>query len=208
MIKFDITTEVLGQKIFKTKVSNELVDAINQKMDLEIQNQQAVSAVPILSGKIKGEYRTPWLHEVDKDSEIIDIVNQCLENSWKDNAFDKVEFYSDNSWINDQHENEYQTVHQHSGYSINGVSTILFLRVPDFGEEYTHTDTPMNGRTTFIGNIGGQFTNNSLTITPVVGDLYLFPYDMRHTVYPFKGNGIRRSLSANFDVYFSKTSRP
>ena len=33
-------------------------------------------------------------------------------------------------------------------------------------------------------------------------DFYIFPYDMRHTVYPFNGPGIRRTLAANCDVKY------
>ncbi len=38
--------------------------------------------------------------------------------------------------------------------------------------------------------------------TPKVqeGDFYIFPYDMRHSVNPFNGPGLRRTLSCNCDV--------
>ena len=33
--------------------------------------------------------------------------------------------------------------------------------------------------------------------TPKVGELFLFPSNLLHTVYPFKGDGERRSLAFN-----------
>ena len=33
-------------------------------------------------------------------------------------------------------------------------------------------------------------------------DFYIFPYDMRHCVYPFNGPGFRRTLAANMDVQY------
>jgi aromatic ring-opening dioxygenase catalytic subunit (LigB family) len=34
-------------------------------------------------------------------------------------------------------------------------------------------------------------------------DFYIFPYDMRHVVYPFNGTDeVRRTLAANMDVQF------
>jgi len=34
-----------------------------------------------------------------------------------------------------------------------------------------------------------------------VGDMYVFPYDLRHTVYPFNStNEKRRTLAANADT--------
>ena len=34
-------------------------------------------------------------------------------------------------------------------------------------------------------------------------DFFIFPYDMRHTVYPFNGPGYRRTLAANMDVNYN-----
>ena len=35
---------------------------------------------------------------------------------------------------------------------------------------------------------------------PNVGDLYIFPHELPHCVYPFKGEGVRRSLSFNVEL--------
>ena len=35
-------------------------------------------------------------------------------------------------------------------------------------------------------------------------DFYIFPYDMRHCVYPFNGQGLRRTLAANCDVKYDE----
>ena len=37
-------------------------------------------------------------------------------------------------------------------------------------------------------------------IQPNVGDFYIFPYDVEHLVYPFSGDGLRRTMSLNYDV--------
>ena len=34
-------------------------------------------------------------------------------------------------------------------------------------------------------------------------DFYIFPYYMRHTVNPFNGPGMRRTLAANMDVDYN-----
>ena len=62
----------------------------------------------------------------------------------------------------------------------------------------------MNGRTELIGSSDGMFAINSYVIQPKVGDFYVFPYDLRHVVYPFVGSGIRRTMSINFDLIFEK----
>ena len=61
----------------------------------------------------------------------------------------KLKMYIINSaWINDQYENEYQGVHTHSGVEDIGFSSILYLKVPDFGKEITDTGKKLNGKNT------------------------------------------------------------
>ena len=37
-----------------------------------------------------------------------------------------------------------------------------------------------------------------MVVSPVEGDLFMFPSYLLHTVYPFKGKSERRSVSMNF----------
>ena len=131
------------------------------------------------------------------------IVSRANDTYAKDEAFKwDVRFHS--GWGNDQREGEYQIVHKHSGKSIIGYSTILFLKVPDFGPEFTETALPTNGRTVLLGKDGGSLSYKNWIINPKVGDFYVFPYDMEHIVYPFRGSGVRRSISMNFDLIYEK----
>ena len=41
--------------------------------------------------------------------------------------------------------------------------------------------------------------NNKHAVKPEVGQIFMFPSWLQHTVYPFRGKGIRRSLSFNVD---------
>ena len=54
----------------------------------------------------------------------------------------------------------------------------------------------------FLGSASGQFVKADYSPKMKIGDFYVFPYDMRHTVYPFNGPGMRRSLAANMDVEY------
>ena len=55
-------------------------------------------------------------------------------------------------------------------------------------------------RTVLFNNGGGQSSNKTFIIEPNIGDIYIFPYDMQHIVYPFIGDGVRRTISCNFDL--------
>ena len=48
----------------------------------------------------------------------------------------------------------------------------------------------------------GQFSNVDYQTDFKEKDFYVFPYDMRHCVYPFNGPGMRRTLAANMDVHY------
>ena len=194
-----------GQPFLQFKLNKNLINKINKKMDEEILKNNYTNAVPFLSGKIKKEYRiNHFFNEQEIAKDIFKNIVKYTEMYNFDTAFKLVEVILDSAWINDQKEGEYQIVHKHSGRLSIGLSVIIFLKIPNFGKEYTHEEQPMNGRTTLISNSGGLFNKSSYTINPSVGDMYVFPYDVQHVVYPFKGNGTRRSMSLNVDLYYKK----
>ena len=78
----------------------------------------------------------------------------------------------------------------------------MVLKLPqDTGVEYSATDKPMNGQLQILGNSSGQFSN--VDYGPVLKEraFFVFPYDMRHCVYPFNNStDTRRTLACNMDV--------
>lgn len=189
-----------GQKVQLYKMSDGFIKRVNDRMDEEIKKKTFIDATDSLSAKIKKEYRIiQWLDKVDTDREIIKAIQHTYDNTWYDRSFSHSISIND-AWINDQVENEYQTLHKHSGASEVGFASVMFLRVPDFGKEYTETAIPHNGRLSLVGNCGGLFSVKHHLVEPEVGDFYIFPYDLEHLVYPFRGKDTRRSLSINFDL--------
>ena len=80
----------------------------------------------------------------------------------------------------------------------------MILKLPEsFGVEYSAADTPQNGRLQILGSASGQFANIDFQPETKERDFYVFPYDMRHCVYPFNGPGMRRTLAANMDVLYN-----
>jgi hypothetical protein len=41
----------------------------------------------------------------------------------------------------------------------------------------------------------------STSLQPQVGKMYMFPSWLQHMVYPFKGDGERRTVAANLNVW-------
>ena len=71
------------------------------------------------------------------------------------------------------------------------------------GPELARPDQPMNGQLQIMGNGAGQFSKIDFSPKMKIGDFYVFPYDMRHVVYPMTNKKARRrTLSCNVDVEY------
>ena len=104
-------------------------------------------------------------------------------------------------WVNEMREHEYNPVHVHQGSMFTGLSSVMILKLPEsYGPEYSAHDKPTNGRLQIMGNSTGQFCNTDYSPKVEERHFYIFPYDVRHAVYPFNGPGKRRTLSFNCDV--------
>ena len=111
-------------------------------------------------------------------------------------------------WINEMKVGEYNPVHIHQGTLYTGLSSVMILRLPkDMGPEFARPDSPMNGKLQIMGAANGQFVKGDYSPLVQEKDFYIFPYDMRHCVYPHTNpNAMRRTLSANMDVDYNPVS--
>jgi hypothetical protein len=198
----------LGQTVLKYQVPQEVFNYL-QKL-YEVQKKQLPKANKQLVGKIKDEVS---LHYSGKDSEKMHRHNFVSEDvlKWFYTVFqhylnwNKVYKYNmqiNSIWVNEMKANEYNPVHIHQGMLYTGLSSVMILKLPkDYGKEYSAEEKPMNGRLQIIGASAGQFAKTDYSPNMQVGDFYIFPYDMRHCVYPFnRTKEKRRTLVCNVDV--------
>jgi Putative 2OG-Fe(II) oxygenase len=110
----------------------------------------------------------------------------------------------DNIWTISQAANDYNPLHWHFGK----LSGVIYLKVPkqiiDGSNErpkmFGGSDTCLDGKMEFIywpSHPFSYFSNGQASVTPIPGDMYLFPAWLPHTVYPFMGEGERRIVSFN-----------
>jgi len=119
------------------------------------------------------------------------------------NKIKEYQLHLNSIWVNEMKEHEYNPVHVHQGSLFTGLSSVMILKLPQqTGVEYSASDKPMNGQLQILGATSGQFANVDYGPVMEERDFYIFPYDMRHCVYPFNGPGIRRTLAANMDVQY------
>ena len=119
------------------------------------------------------------------------------------NKIREYEMHLNSVWVNTMFEHEYNPVHVHQGSLYTGLSSVMILKLPQsFGVEYSSPDQPQNGKLQILGSTNGQFANIDYQPNFKERDFFVFPYDMRHCVYPFNGPGYRRTLAANMDVEY------
>ena len=96
-------------------------------------------------------------------------------------------------WFVSQVAGEYNPMHSHPGCLF---SCVGYLEVPKQISE-PEDEWSSDGCIEFSYGIPTSLNNTSLLFRPQVGDFYIFPGWLNHTVYPFEGDGRRRSFSMN-----------
>jgi uncharacterized protein (TIGR02466 family) len=83
----------------------------------------------------------------------------------------------------------------------SNLSSVGYLKLPDNFDDVC-AENPYQGRLQFIDGANREYVQATHTITPEVGDFYVFPSWLMHTVYPTKEPliGERRSFSINFQA--------
>ena len=200
----------LGQSVLKYQVPLEIYHIINSIY--ENKYSQLKPANKQLVGKIEKEHS---LFYDGENNNKMTRHNHLPKNilMW---FFEKFKHYLDwnhikdyhahfNSvWVNQMFEHEYNPVHVHQGSLYTGLSSVMILKLPkSFGVEYSASEAPQNGRLQILGSSSGQFANVDYQPDIKERDFFIFPYDMRHCVYPFNGPGWRRTLAANMDVEYN-----
>ena len=200
----------LGQCIIRYQVPLDIFTSINQIYEQKFNNLYKANSQ--LVGKIENEHS---LFYNGKDQSKIkkhnflpkNVINyfKTVFNHYLDfNKINQYKTHLNSIWINEMKQHEYNPVHIHRGTLFTGLSSVMILKLPStYGKEYSNDAIPQNGRLQILGAANGQFAKIDYQPPMDLRDFYVFPYDMRHTVYPFNGTDeVRRTLAANIDVDF------
>ena len=199
----------LGQSVLRYQVPQDVFDTINELY--ETKYPQLKPANKQLVGKIEKEHSLFYAgrdtSKMTQHNFVPNTVLQWFKEKFRHylewNKIKKYEMHLNSIWVNQMFEHEYNPVHVHQGTLYTGLSSVMILILPQsFGVEYSAADQPQNGKLQILGSSSGMFAN--VDYQPVIKekDFFVFPYDMRHCVYPFNGPGWRRTLAANMDVLY------
>ena len=206
----------LGQSILKYQVPLEVFVGLNELY--ETKKKHLPNANKQLAGKIPDEFSLFYSGPNSKKMHQHSFVSQDVLN-WFYSIFDhylkwnKIREYNmdiNSIWVNEMKAGDYNPVHIHQGKLWSGLSSVMILKLPtDMGPEPARPDQPMNGQLQILGSSAGQFATIDYSPKMKIGDFYVFPYDIRHVVYPMSyKKAQRRTLVCNVDVdYNPVTSR-
>ena len=200
----------LGQSILKYQVPLDIFTTINHIYEQKYNDHYPANIQ--LVGKIQNEHS---LFYNGKDQSkmknhnllprnITDYFLKIYKHYLTFNKIREYDLHLNSVWINEMKQHEYNPAHIHRGMLFTGLSSVMVLKLPStYGKEYSAGHIQQNGRLQILGAANGQFAKIDYQPPMNLRDFYVFPYDMRHTVYPFNGtNETRRTLAANCDVQF------
>jgi len=206
--KFDFV--FLGQSILRYEVPLDIFTTINNIYQnnfdtLDPANKQLV-------GKIQNEHslfyggkdESKMKNHNKLTSDVIKYFMDMFRHYLNWNKIKEYDLHLNSIWVNQMKEHEYNPVHIHRGTLFTGLSSVMILSLPStYGKEYSNDEVPQNGKLQILGSASGQFAKIDFQPSLKVRDFFIFPYDMRHCVYPFNStNETRRTLAANCDVQF------
>jgi len=207
--------------LMRIKLPQMVIDGMLDITDQVLQDPDRKNWGEYLAGQIEDEPLIPHElmqnYKIGKDGTVynffMDIVGKyvqhCTAQQATQNDYDRVKDIQwltqmKSCWVISQWEGEYNPIHIHTECQM---STVMYLKVPEFLPS-TKPERDDDGCIMFIGGAKtpSLLTRNLLKIKPRVGDFFIFPAHLQHTVYPFKTDGDfeRRSVSFNADFIDKK----
>lgn len=183
-----------GPLVAKVKLSDALVNYLNDSLDSSLNDFSNQ-----LVGKVKEELA--FSEEISQHviNELAPIFAQYHTTHKAGPIGQKVKVDVKAGWFVRQFEGEYNPLHVHTN---SNISCVGYLSLPENIEKEWEEDEkdhhPSHGRIEFAySNSVMSYSRGTIMIKPQVGDFYIFPNGLWHTVYPFYTKGERRSFSMN-----------
>ena len=197
-----------GPSIAKVKIPEKIIKSLNDHVDKTRASEkmsEKFDAGKSLIGNVSQEILLS--QEIIKESGWLTFLANATR-AWIKGILktEITKFNINSSWVISQYANEYNPVHWHNGH----ISGAGFLKVPStFGKTFQKDKKNFNGHLSLIHGQRAFMSDAQYKILPEVGNFYIFPHYLMHTVYPFKDTDEeRRSISFNavvdekiFDVH-------
>jgi hypothetical protein len=210
--------------LMETKLPENMVGTLNDYLDKLMVDESRESHAGTLVGQIGHGQQLTMDHHCEELNDFnwliqglaMDYVkNFCAASG--NPLKGKREVLTDELWSVHSYERDYNPTHDHGTKTVMGVSCTTWTKVPQQILDQPTAGSPEYSLYNSSGNSDGclafSYGRNSLldverlappqsfVIKPEVGKLLMFPSWLSHMVYPFEGEGERRTVAANLNVW-------
>ena len=209
--------------VLETQMPQQMVDDVNDYMDEYRQDKNKESLAKTLVGQIdKGEqllldHNDKRMFEYNNFicSLGAEYINHFAASGNSIKGDKQVQI--DETWSVHSYDGDYNPIHDHGTKTLMGISTTAWTKVPpQIGAKATansptyslynesgHSDGCIAFQYGQVSVIDSERLKpaQSFVMTPEVGKLLIFPSWLQHMVYPFKGEGERRTIASNLNCW-------
>ena len=199
-----------------------MVSGLNTYLDELMEQEDRTSHAGTLVGQIGHgqqltmDHNDPRLNDFCQMSGI--LATEYLKNFGSTgNNIGERQIGIDELWSVHSYERDYNPIHDHGTKTIMGISCTSWTKVPEQILDQPTAGSPEYSLYNASGNSDGCLAFNyginslldverlrppqSFVIKPEVGKYLMFPSWLQHMVYPFEGDGERRTVAANLNVW-------
>ena len=209
--------------VLETQMPQQMIDDVNDYMDEYREDKNKESLAKTLVGQIdKGEQLLLDHNDkrmVDYNNFIcnlgVEYINHFAASGNSIKGDKQVQI--DETWSVHSYDGDYNPIHDHGTKTLMGISTTAWTKVPpQIGAKATansptyslynesgHSDGCIAFQYGQVSVIDSERLKpaQSFVMTPEVGKLLIFPSWLQHMVYPFKGEGERRTIASNLNCW-------
>ena len=211
--------------MLKAEIPDKLVEGLNDYLDELLEDEERESLANTLVGQIQqgeqlnippgdDERIKPYSDYLcDLGATYIQHFCNATGVQYKTEKFTQV----DEMWSVHSFEGDYNPIHDHGTKTVMGLSATTWTKVPQqildlptsgtpeysLYEASGHTDGCLAfsyGRNSLI-DTDRLFPPQSCMVKQEIGVQYMFPSGLQHMVYPFFGEGERRTVAANLNCW-------
>ena len=199
-----------------------MVSGLNTYLDELMEQEDRTSHAGTLVGQIGHgqqltmDHNDPRLNDFCQMSGI--LATEYLKNFGSTgNNIGERQIGIDELWSVHSYERDYNPIHDHGTKTIMGISCTSWTKVPQQILDQPTAGSPEYSLYDASGDSDGCLAFNyginslldverlrppqSFVIKPEVGKYLMFPSWLQHMVYPFEGDGERRTVAANLNVW-------
>ena len=208
--------------LLEAKMPDAMVSGLNTYLDELMEQEDRISHAGTLVGQIGHgqqltmDHNDPKLADYCQMSGI--LATEYLKNFGSTgNNLGERQVGIDELWSVHSYERDYNPIHDHGTKTIMGISCTSWTKVPQQILDQPTAGSPEYSLYGASGDSDGCLAFNyginslldverlrppqSFVIKPEVGKFLMFPSWLQHMVYPFEGEGERRTVAANLNVW-------